>query len=206
MRFPSVSTVAYPTSRTIPVLRASRPFALADFRSKRRAAFTLIEILTVLAIFSVVSLLMFQIITKSIELNRLAMGQLTQLITQGDLTMRFRTDVAAASGQLPSLGTFRSGPETLILDFSPTIGPPPSAAQVIWQWDGSQLWRIGWDDDAPQRVSVVPEERYREVSFATDQEDNGTRITAHLVPFVTAKHKKSNPGVVVEALLGADRR
>jgi prepilin-type N-terminal cleavage/methylation domain-containing protein len=206
MRFPSVPTLAYPTSRTIPVLRANRPARRPDFRSNRRAAFTLIEILTVLAIFSVVSLLMFQIITKSIELNRLAMGQLTQLITQGDLTLRFRTDVAAASGQLESLGTFRSGPETLILDFSPTTGPPPSAAQVIWQWDGRQLWRIGWDDDAPQRVSVVPEERYREVSFALDQAAGGTRVTARLLPFVTAKHKTSIPGVVVEALLGADRR
>ena len=172
--------------------------------------------LTVLAIFSVVSLLMTQIIIKSMELNRLAIGQLTQLITQGDLARRFRADVAAASGHLESLGSYQSGSNTLILDFTPTTSPPPSARQVIWQWDGTELLRITWNEDSPQPVPQTPEQRYRRVWFETDQQDDSLQVRVRLEPYWLRDPKelpedqregwKRRHDLVVEAFVGADRR
>lgn len=180
-----------------------------------RGGFTLIEMLTVVAILSVTSFLVVHIVIKSMELNRLAMGQLTQIITQGRLATRFRTDVAAASGRLDAVGEYVAGTRTLILDYSPGNSPPPSAPQVVWQWDGSRLWRTAFDEDSPARVVVAPEQRYQDVSFAIDEGDDATRIVAGLIPYVLSgnaaasrikKREKRAVGIEIEAWLGAERR
>lgn len=186
----------------------TRPLAHSLAHLPARVGFTLIELLTVLALLSVVGFLVVHLVIKSIELNRLAMNQLTQIITQGDLATMFRTDVAAASGRLDSLGTFVADPQTLILDFAPDSSPPPSAPQVVWQWDGSRLWRTTFDKDVPTRVVVAPEQRFQDVSFDVEQADGATRTRMRLISYVFKKHEQRQrpTGVEVEAWLGAERR
>lgn len=216
MKYRSLAAGNLPSLRKACVNGAGRRTGACVSPSSRRAGFTLIELLTVLAIFSVVSLLMTQIIIKSMELNRLAIGQLTQLITQGDLTRRFRSDVAAASGRLESLGSYQSGSDTLILDFTPTASPPPSTRQVIWKWDGTKLLRITWNEDSPQEVPLTPEQRYRHVWFETVQQDDALQARVRLEPYSLREPKalpedqredwKRRHDLVVEAFVGADRR
>jgi hypothetical protein len=170
-----------------------------------------------MAILSVVSFLLIHVIVKSIQLNRLAMSQLTQIITQSDLATRFRNDVAAASGRLDSAGEFVAGDHTLILDFSPLESPSPSAPQVVWQWDGTRLWRATLGQSGPARVVVAPEERYRDVAFSFDKQSDRLRLRLELEPYSLQEPKgllseeekeswRQRRRIVVEAYAGADRR
>jgi prepilin-type N-terminal cleavage/methylation domain-containing protein len=141
---------------------------------------TLIEVLVSLALISVAGTLFTGAFLNGVRIRNWSQASAERLRNLGDVGGAFRADVASASSLMDELGSYKSGSDTVILDFAPGTSPIPAAAHVIWHWqpnaanDGGRLVRIRWQSDSDNQAAPVSRDGlFNRASFEVTKQGDG---------------------------------
>jgi type II secretory pathway pseudopilin PulG len=173
----------------------------------RRNAFTLIELLVVLFLTgTLIAVAVASVFILGPKLNRASVAQLMRLASLTDAAEQFRADAAGAASTAEQVGPYRAGGDTLI--FQVAGDRPGAPAYLLWHWDGSELWRIRWDEKSPKFARLGADQGFGQVTFAVEPHED-----AWLVTMTLQSRREQRAGTVRErpvrlevvGVLGADR-
>lgn len=149
---------------------------------RRRDGMILIELLAVLFLTAALTAVaVSSVFLLGPKLNRAAVGQLVRLGSLTDAAEQFRADVAGATTTSEQAGRYRAGDDTVILRI---VGPGAEEGEgpthLVWHWDGSELWRVRWDEKAPKYGRLGAEEGFGRVTFEVEPRDGNVRVAMQL--------------------------
>jgi type II secretory pathway pseudopilin PulG len=131
--------------------------------NRRRTAFTLIEMLGVMAMTSMLVGFGMALLLTAMRADQAASAMLRDLSRNAELADQFRADVGRADAAPERLGEFTAGPTCLILG--------AGNSHVVYQWKDHRLTRIERDKgpDTSRPVAINPEDTTLEFSRTGSQ-------------------------------------
>jgi Tfp pilus assembly protein FimT len=174
-----------------------KPLSTVAPRRSRRRAFSLLEMLIVIAALQVFLALIAGTMWAMVRIERSAAADFQRALTQGALADQFRADVAAAATAPGKLDGVAAGPQCLILRNA-------DEKKIIYRWDGEHLQRaaISAAGTTRQRLPLGVDEAA--VEFARD--GAGRLLTLRLTETHGQGSTRRQHLVEIRAALGGDRQ
>jgi Tfp pilus assembly protein FimT len=162
--------------------------------TRRRTAFTLIEMLGVMAMLTMLLGFGMTLLLTAMRADQAASAMLRDLVRNAELADQFRTDVARADVAPERLGELTAGPTCLILG--------AGNKHVIYQWKDHRLTRTerGAGPETSRRVTINPENTTLEFSR------NGGERSVITVRVVETPDRGAPRTTEIAAALGGDTR
>jgi hypothetical protein len=159
-----------------------------------RPAFTLLHIVSVMALWSIFLLLGGAILVSILKIGRSATEDLQILIVQRTLADQFRTDVAQATSAPDRLDGDRAGPQCLILQ-------GPDGRSVVYRWQADRLQRIQRNGEKKSETALPVGARIR-------PEFSRSSVNPRLVTLrlEETRGRQTRSRVELWATLGGDRQ
>jgi len=106
----------------------------------RRPAFSLTEMLCVMALLAVIGLIMAMLLRETLDVEQVQAAGFERMLQRNALADQFRADVAQAEETLAEWRDFKSGAGTLILEKS-------KDSHVVYRWHEGALQRQSFEAD-----------------------------------------------------------
>jgi hypothetical protein len=161
---------------------------------RRRAAFSLIEMIAVMWGLAAALALGMALILAALRTDQVGASTLRELSRRGELADQFRADVARADAAPALLGEWIASPTCLILT-------APSGTQVVYRGLAGKVERIIRTGDQESRRPILVGNEDTTVEFSRSSGDRPiVTLTVIDTQFRTARRTE------VSAVLGGDRR
>ena len=165
--------------------------------AQRRSAFTLIELVVVIALFDVFLLLLGATIWGALKIERTAAAHHDRLRAWSAAANQFRMDVAQASEAPDMLGELSAGPSCLILKMS-------EDRSVVYRWENGRLWKRTDDDGgSPSRIALPIGNEDVSVAFVRSAAQNRL-ITLGIIESRGKGESRIERTLEISAALGGD--
>jgi hypothetical protein len=162
--------------------------------SPRRPAFSLIEVLMVMAALTVALGMLVVVLGGALRLEKASSGALARLLAQRELADQFRADVAGAADAPERWQEEAAGPACLILRLG-------KDRHVVYRWEAERLVRSEVVGEREQRRELALGAGPVAVEFARDR-PGGRLMTLRV--FTTRKDGGKQLSAEITAALGGD--